>query len=97
MPCHITIRRFCIKLNKEGHLQPLLNLINDQLNQRGVLIQPVKASIIEATVIEAKNHLRFQSPSEFDEDNFILAQTLTTGSQHDSNVFEVLLTDLVVR
>lgn len=56
VPDHSTIWRFRNKLNEEGHLQPLLNLINEQLNQRGVLIQNGQASIIDATVIEAKNN-----------------------------------------
>ena len=56
MPDHSTIWRFRNKLNEEGHLQPLLNLINDQLNQKGILIQAGQASIIDATVIEAKNN-----------------------------------------
>lgn len=56
VPDHSTIWRFRNKLNEDGHLQPLLNLINDQLNQRGVLIQDGQASIIDASVIEAKNN-----------------------------------------
>lgn len=56
VPDHSTIWRFRNKLNEEGYLQPLLNVINDQLNQRGVLIQTGQASIIDATVIEAKNN-----------------------------------------
>lgn len=56
VPDHSTILRFRNKLNEEGHLQPLLNLINDQLNQRGVLVQNGQASIIDASVIEAKNN-----------------------------------------
>lgn len=56
VPDHSTIWRFRNKLNEDGHLQPLLNLINVQLNQRGVLIQNGQASIIDASVIEAKNN-----------------------------------------
>jgi IS5 family transposase len=56
VPDHSTIWRFRNKLNEEGHLQALLNVINDQLNQRGVLIQNGQASIIDASVIEAKNN-----------------------------------------
>lgn len=56
VPDHSTIWRFRTTLHKEGHLQPLLNLINDQLNARGVLIKTGQASIIDASVIEAKNN-----------------------------------------
>ena len=56
VPDHSTIWRFRNKLNEDGHLQPLLNVINHQLNQKGVLIQNGQASIIDATVIEAKNN-----------------------------------------
>ncbi|MGC9424242.1 IS5 family transposase, partial [Vibrio sp.] len=56
VPDHSTIWRFRTKLQKEGHLQPLLDLINDQLHAQGVLIKTGQATIIDASVIEAKNN-----------------------------------------
>jgi IS5 family transposase len=123
VPDHSTIWRFRNHLNKSGLLQQLLDNINHQLNTQGILIKNGHASIIDATVIQAKNNrpnknakgentqdkeasynvktasdgkqkttYGFKAHINVDEDGFILAQTLTTGSLHDSNVFEALLT-----
>lgn len=123
VPDHSTIWRFRNHLNKSGLLQQLLDNINHQLNTQGILIKNGHASIIDATVIQAKNNrpnkntkgentqdadasynvktasdgkqkttYGFKAHINVDEDGFILAQTLTTGSLHDSNVFEQLLT-----
>lgn len=124
VPDHSTIWRFRNKLHKEGHLQPLLDLINEQLNAQGVLIKSGEASIIDASVIEAKNcrpkknaqgentqdkeasynvktasdgkpktTYGFKAHINVDEDGFIKSEQLSTGSLHDSQVFETLLTD----
>ncbi|MBD3755869.1 MAG: IS5 family transposase [Gammaproteobacteria bacterium] len=123
VPDHSTIWRFRNTINKSGLLQKLLDNINHQLNSKGVIIKNGQASIIDATVIQAKNNrpnknakgentqdkeasynvktasdgkkkvtYGFKAHINVDEDGFILAQTLTTGSLHDSNVFEQLLT-----
>ena len=123
VPDHSTIWRFRNTLNKNGILQKLLDNINHQLNSQGLIIKNGQASIIDATVIQAKNNrpnknakgentqdkdasynvktasdgkrkttYGFKAHANVDEDGFILAQTLTTGSLHDSNVFEQLLT-----
>jgi len=123
VPDHSTIWRFRNTLNKNGILQKLLDNINHQLNSQGLIIKNGQASIIDATVIQAKNNrpnknakgentqdkdasynvktasdgkrkttYGFKAHVNVDEDGFILAQTLTTGSLHDSNVFEHLLT-----
>ena len=123
VPDHSTIWRFRNNLNKSGLLQKLLDNINHQLNTQGILIKNGHASIIDATVIQAKNNrpnkntkgentqdkdasynvktasdgkkkttYGFKAHINVDEDGFILAQTLTSGSLHDSNVFEQLLT-----
>jgi len=123
VPDHSTIWRFRNTLNKNGILQKLLDNINHQLNSQGLIIKNGQASIIDATVIQAKNNrpnknakgentqdkdasynvktasdgkrkttYGFKAHVNVDEDGFILAQTLTTGSLHDSNVFEQLLT-----
>lgn len=123
VPDHSTIWRFRNHLNKIGLLQTLLDNINHQLNTQGLIIKNGQASIIDASVIQAKNNrpkknakgentqdvdasynvktasdgkqkitYGFKAHINVDEDGFILAQTLTTGSLHDSNVFEQLLT-----
>jgi IS5 family transposase len=123
VPDHSTIWRFRNNLNKSGLLQKLLDNINHQLNTQGILIKNGHASIIDATVIQAKNNrpnknaqgektqdkeasynvktasdgkqkttYGFKAHINVDEDGFILAQTLTTGRLHDSNVFEQLFT-----
>ena len=123
VPDHSTIWRFRNTLNKNGILQKLLDNINHQLNSQGLIIKNGQASIIDATVIQAKNNrpnknakgentqdkdasynvktasdgkrkttYGFKAHVNVDEDGFILSQTLTTGSLHDSNVFEDLLT-----
>ena len=123
VPDHSTIWRFRNTLNKNGILQKLLDNINHQLNSQGLIIKNGQASIIDATVIQAKNNrpnknakgentqdkdasynvktasdgkrkttYGFKAHANVDEDGFILSQTLTTGSLHDSNVFEQLLT-----
>ena len=123
VPDHSTIWRFRNTLNKNGILQKLLDNINHQLNSQGLIIKNGQASIIDATVIQAKNNrpnknakgentqdkdasynvktasdgkqkttYGFKAHVNVDEDGFILSQTLTTGSLHDSNVFEQLLT-----
>lgn len=122
VPDHSTIWRFRNNLNKSGLLQVLLDTINDQLNSQGILIQNGQASIIDASVIQAKNNrpnknaqgentqdkeatynvktgsdgkqkttYGFKAHINVDEDGFILSQQLTTGSLHDSNVLEQLL------
>lgn len=123
VPDHSTIWRFRNNLNKSSLLQTLLDNINHQLNSQGVIIKNGQASIIDASVIQAKNNrphknakventqdkdasynvktasdgkqkttYGFKAHINVDEDGFILAQTLTTGSLHDSNVFAELLT-----
>ena len=123
VPDHSTIWRFRNQLNKSGLMQKLLDNINHQLNSQGIIIKTGEASIIDASVIQAKNNrprknekgentqdkeatynvktgsdgkrkttYGFKAHVNVDEDGFIKSQTLTTGSLHDSNIFEQLLT-----
>jgi len=123
VPDHSTIWRFRNTLNKSGLLQTLLDNINLQLNTKGLIIKTGEASIIDASVIQAKNNrpnknakgentqdteasynvktasdgkrkttYGFKAHLNVDEDGFIKSQVLTTGSLHDSQVFEQLLT-----
>lgn len=123
VPDHSTIWRFRNTLTKADKLQPLLALINDQLSRQGVLIRQGQVSIIDASVIQAKNNrpnknaqgentqdpeaaynvktasngkrqttYGYKAHINVDEDGFILAEHLTPGNVHDSQVFESLLT-----
>lgn len=123
VPDHCTIWRFRNHLNKSGLMHKLLDNVNDQLNNQGIIIKTGEASIIDASVIQAKNNrpgknakgentqdkeasynvkaasdgkqkttYGFKAHVNVDEDGFIKSQALTTGSLHDSNVFEQLLT-----
>jgi len=123
VPDHSTIWRFRNHLNESGLMQKLLNNVNYQLNKQGIIIKTGEASIIDASVIQAKNNrpgknaqgentqdvdatynvkvasdgkqkttYGFKAHINVDEDGFIKSQTLTTGSTHDSNLFEQLLT-----
>ncbi|MEA1988237.1 MAG: IS5 family transposase [Pseudomonadota bacterium] len=124
VPDHSTIWRFRNHLNESGLMTKLLNNVNYQLNKQGIIIKTGEASIIDASVVQAKNNrprknakgentqdvdasynvktasdgkqkttYGFKAHVNVDEDGFIKSQTLTTGSTHDSNVFEQLLTD----
>ena len=124
VPDHSTIWRFRNNLHKSGLLQKLLDHLNHQLNTQGLIIKTGEASIIDASVIQAKNNrpkknalgentqdseatynvktasdgkqkttYGFKAHINVDEDGFIKSQILTTGSLHDSNVFEQLLTN----
>jgi len=123
VPDHSTIWRFRNKLNKSGLLQILLDNINLQLSTKGLIIKTGEASIIDVSVIQAKNNrpnknakgertqdkeasynvktasngkqkttYGFKAHINVDEDGFIKSEALTTGSLHDSNMFEELLT-----
>jgi IS5 family transposase len=56
VPDHSTIWRFRNNLNKSGLLQKLLDNINLQLSSKGLIIKNGQASIIDASVIQAKNN-----------------------------------------
>ena len=56
VPDHSTFWRFRNLLEKNGLLQKLLNEINNQLASQGLLIRSGEVSIIDASVIEAKNN-----------------------------------------
>lgn len=55
VPDHSTLWRFRNLLEEEGLYQPLLDAINQQLSEQGLLIRSGEVSIIDASVIEAKN------------------------------------------
>lgn len=124
VPDHSTIWRFRNHLNESGLMTKLLNNVNYQLNKQRIIIKTGEASIIDASVVQAKNNrprknakgentqdvdasynvktasngkqkttYGFKAHVNVDEDGFIKSQTLTTGSTHDFNVFEQLLTD----
>jgi IS5 family transposase len=54
VPDHSTIWRFRQQLAKEGRIEILFREINDQLSQHGLFIKEGSVSIIDASVIEAK-------------------------------------------
>ena len=56
VPDHSTIWRFRNHLNQHELLTPLLNKLNHQLNTQGIIIQTGEVSIIDASVIQAKNN-----------------------------------------
>ncbi|MCF6345462.1 MAG: IS5 family transposase [Thiomicrorhabdus sp.] len=56
VPDHSTIWRFRNHLNQQELLTPLLNKLNHQLNTQGIIIQTGEVSIIDASVIQAKNN-----------------------------------------
>jgi IS5 family transposase len=55
VPDHSTIWRFRQLLQEQQLLTPLLELINNQLEQASLIITQGSISIIDATIIEAKN------------------------------------------
>ena len=55
VPDHSTIWRFRNRLEDEGLFEQLLNEINDQLAAQSLIITQGTVSIVDATVIEAKN------------------------------------------
>ncbi len=125
-PDHSTIWRFRNLLEEEGLYNTLLEEINQQLQANSLIIQQGEISIIDATVIKAKNNrpkkdkkdkkgsntqdpeasynvktasdgkmkttFGFKAHMNTDEDGYIKTAKVTTGSLHDSNVFEELLT-----
>ena len=56
VPDHSTFWRFRTLLDKAGLLDPLLEEINNQLAEHGLLIRSGEVSIIDASVIEAKQN-----------------------------------------
>jgi len=54
VPDHSTLWRFRQQLAKDGRIEILFKEINDQLSQQGLLIREGSISIIDASVIEAK-------------------------------------------
>lgn len=54
VPDHSTIWRFRNLLEEKNLLEPLLNLINDQLDEERLMITKGSISIIDASIIEAK-------------------------------------------
>lgn len=54
VPDHSTLWRFRNLLEKEGLYEPLLNELNGQLGDQGLIIRSGEISIIDASVIEAK-------------------------------------------
>jgi len=56
VPDHCTLWRFRNLLEKTGLYERLLDVINQQLSRRGLLIRSFDVSIIDASVIEAKQN-----------------------------------------
>jgi IS5 family transposase len=54
VPDHSSIWRFRQKISEEGRLALLLDRLNQGLTEAGLLIKPGQVSIIDASVIEAK-------------------------------------------
>jgi len=55
VPDHSTFWRFRQKLQKADLLKPLLGEINQQLSEQGLYVKSGEVSIVDASVIEAKN------------------------------------------
>jgi len=55
VPDHSIFWRFRQTLEKLNLMEGLLNEINHQLNDQGLYIKPGEVSIVDASVIEAKN------------------------------------------
>ena len=123
IPDHSTLWRFRNLLEEEGLYKTLLQEINRQLQADSLIIQQGEVSIIDASVVQAKNNrpkkgkdgkntqdkeasynvktasdgkrkttFGFKAHMNTDEDGYIKTVKVTTGSLHDSNVFEELLT-----
>lgn len=127
-PDHSTIWRFHKKLAGEQLADKLFNEIFTQLEQQNIIIKQGSVSIIDASVVEAKNQrpkkdknhpdndintqdkdasynvkkdtngkmkttYGFKIHANSDEDGFVKKIQTTTGSTHDSQVFEQLLTN----
>jgi len=123
IPDHSTLWRFRNLLEEEGLYNTLLQEINTQLQADNLIIKQGEVSIIDASVIQAKNNrprkgkdgkntqdkeasynvktasdgkqkttFGFKAHMNTDEDGYIKTVKVTTGSLHDSNVFEELLT-----
>ena len=56
VPDHSTIWRFRQKLDKDNLMNSLLSVLNNQLSEQGIYIKTGEVSIIDASVIEAKNN-----------------------------------------
>ena len=56
VPDHSTIWRFRNHLNESGLMTKLLNNVNYQLNKQGIIIKTGEASIVDASVVQAKNN-----------------------------------------
>ena len=103
LPDHSTIWRFRNTLTKQGLLDTLLAEVNQQLSAKGFYIKTGEVSIVDATVIEAKqsrprkgkdgeNTQDSEAGYNVDEDGFIKAVDYTPGNEHDSHALEKLLT-----
>ena len=122
VPDHSTLWRFRNLLEKEGLYDSLLAEINQQLSDQGLLIRSGEVSIIDASVIQAKQNrprkdkegsntqdpeaaynvkqgsdgkrkttYGFKVHANVEEDGFIKSYAMSSGSLHDSQVFECLL------
>lgn len=91
VPDHSTIWRFRNNLNKSGLLQKLLDNINHQLNTQGVIIKNGQASIIDASVIQAKNNRpnkNAQGENTQDKDATYNVKTASDGKQKTTYGFK---------
>ena len=123
VPDHSTLWRFRNLLEEKNLLTDILEEINDQLAAHGLFIRSGAASIIDASVVQAKNNrpkkgknkentqdpeasynvkagsdgkrkmtYGFKAHLNTDEDGLVKKASFTTGSEHDSQQFETLLT-----
>ena len=123
VPDHSTLWRFRNLLQKKNILSDVLDEINNQLAFHGLFIRAGEASIIDASVVQAKNNrpkkgknkentqdpeasysvkngsdgkqkttYGFKAHLNVDEEGLIKKVLFTTGSEHDSQQFERLLT-----
>ncbi|WP_044411882.1 IS5/IS1182 family transposase [Thiomicrospira microaerophila] len=77
VPDHSTIWRFRQRLQKDNLLDALFENINNQLRQQGLIMKAGEVSIIDASVIQAKNNRLNKNAA---------------GSSHDTQIFETPLT-----
>jgi IS5 family transposase len=75
VPDHSSIWRFRQKISEEGRLVLLLDRLNQGLTEAGLLIKPGQVSIIDASVIEAKQ----SRPHKGADDDLLKQKNLKNG------------------
>ncbi len=90
VPDHSSIWRFRQLLNTEKLLEPLLEQINNHLEQNSIIVSPGSINTIDADG-KRKTTYGFKMHANTDEDGFVKKMTFTPGNVHDSQEFDKLL------